>query len=454
VRRRPTARATLTGVTGLVVAALIAGACGSASDGGAGPDGAGSDRAGSDEAGVDELTATSSPGDANTTTVVPPGGETRAVVVGRASIEPSGNRVAVGVGAIDRVEPIDVELPGIPVQVLPVRGGWSVPFGPGLSGEDESPFAGEPEPRWFVTLDDGSGLVVDETYAVIDGVLPEPLPSVDGFDDPLPDGIVALADELAVALVRPTDRYPHGALGDRIEAEAVQVIGFTGDTRTTFGPEPPAVIEGIAALVADATGDGRPEILVTHSDADQGASLALWSPDGDLLATSEGIGLGNRWRNQLAIAPVGPNGEIEIIDVRTPHIGGTVQYFRVEGDRLVRVASHSGFTSHRLGSRNLDLGIVADADGNGALDVLVPTDRRETVGVLTRFDGPGDGYDGVEVVAELDLPGRMTTNFGVRPDLDREAGEVTATGATGLGFAVGTDEGMLRIWPAPGPGDR
>lgn len=417
----------------VLAAALAAAACGTTSDRVAVPDGAGRV-------------------EAVTTTTVGPRGETRAVEVGRSSIEPSGNRVAVGVGAIDRLEPIDVELPGIPVQVLPVRGGWSVPFGIGPGDEAEGPFADEPLPRWFVTLDDGTGVVVDETGSVVEGVAAEPLPTVNGFDDPLPDGVVTMTDGLAVALVQPTDRYPHGALGDRIEAAAVQALGLDGGAGATFGPEPPAVIEGISALLADATGDGRPEVLVTHSDADQGASLALWSPDGELLAASDGIGLGNRWRNQLAIAPVGPGGEIEIIDVRTPHIGGTVQYFRIEGDRLVRVASHSGFTSHRLGSRNLDLGIVADADGNGALDVLVPTDRRETVGVLTRFDGPGDGYDGVEVVAELDLPGRMTTNFGVRPDLDPQAGEATAS--TGLSFAVGTDEGVLRIWPAPDPADR
>lgn len=433
------------GLPVLVAVALATAGCGSSPDRDSLPV----------QVGVDDTGGTAA-GGAVVTTLVGPDGETRSVVVGRASIRPDGNRVAVGVGAIDRVEPIDVELPGVPVQVLPVRGGWSVPFGSGSFGDEgdgDGPFAGEPAPRWFVTLDDGTGVVVDETFAVVDGVLAEPLPSVDGFDEPLPDGIVALSDDFAVALVQPTDRYPHGALGDRIEAAAVQVLGFAGDTRTTFGPEPPAVIEGISALVGDATGDGRPEILVTHSDADQGASLALWSPDGELLATSQGIGLGNRWRNQLAIAPVGPGGEIEIIDVRTPHIGGTVQYFRVEGDRLVLVASHSGFTSHRLGSRNLDLGIVADANGDGVLDVVVPTDRRETIGVLTRFAGASVD-DGVEISAEVDLPGRMTTNIGVRPEPDGQPEAGAATTPTGLGFAIGTEDGVLRIWPAPDPADR
>ncbi|MEM9488375.1 MAG: hypothetical protein AAGC55_04480, partial [Myxococcota bacterium] len=149
---------------------------------------------------------------------------------------------------------------------------------------------------------------------------------------------------------------------------------------------------------------------------------------------------------QLAIAPVGPGGEVEIIDVRTPHIGGTVQFFRIEGDELVRVASNSGYTSHRFGSRNLDLGVVADADGDGNLEVVVPTDRRDAIGVLRRTAGAGAGYDGVEVIADVALLGRMTTNLGVRvvePDTQPR-----------ISFAVGTDEAVLRIWPAPDPGDR
>lgn len=417
----------------LVAAAVLVAACAGADDeagSGGGPE------ADAGVTGASTTTMSESAASADDGAGATAGSDTGVVAVGSPSIGPGGNRVARGVGAVDRVEPIDIELPDIPVLVLPVTSGWADP-------------GGRPAPRWYVEFDSGEAVVIDETDAVVAGVIGRGAPEVDGFDDPLPDAVVIEVDGLAVALVQPTDRYPHGALGDRIEAAAVQVLGPGQDDRTLFGPEPPAVIEGISTIVADATGDGRPEILVTHSDADQGASLALWTPDGELVASSEGIGLGNRWRNQLAIAPVGPNGEVEIIDVRTPHIGGTVQYFRIEGDRLVRVASNSGFTSHRLGSRNLDLGVVADADGDGALDVVVPTDRRDALGVLTRTEDPEAGYDGVEVVAELPLPGRMTTNLGVRPALEGDDAGIPA-----LGFAVGTDESVLRIWPAPDPGDR
>ncbi len=384
------------------------------------------------------------PGDGSGTgaaTTALPGGAERRVAVGRPSIGPGGNRLLAGRAGLGVVEPVDVELPGIPVLVLPVRSGW---LGP--DGRPEAVPAG-PAPRWLVELDDGERVVVDTDLAVIDGVGVDPVPSVDGFDDPLPDAVVVEADGLAVSLVQPTDRYPHGALGDRIEAAAVQVLGPGPGDRRTFGPAAPAVIEGLSAIVADATGDGAPEILVTESDADRGASLTLWSPAGEPVARSAAIGQGNRWRNQLAVAPVGPDGEIEVIDVRTPHIGGTVQYFRVEGDELVRVGSQTGFTSHRFGSRNLDLGAVFDAEGDGVLDVVVPTDRRDGIGILTRVRAEaGAAHDGVTVTATLDLPGRMTTNLAVGPPAEG----VEADPGQPLAVAVGTDERILRIWPAPG----
>ena len=79
--------------------------------------------------------------------------------------------------------------------------------------------------------------------------------------------------------------------------------------------------------------------------------------------TGPAIGRGNRWRHQIAVAPFGPNGERELVDVLTPHIGGVVEFYRMVGDRIEIVATVPGFTSHVIGSRNLDLALAADADG-------------------------------------------------------------------------------------------
>lgn len=388
-----------------IAAGLIAAACSSTTDTPSATSSVGSDAV--------ETTATTEirpdPGENPSE----PTGDAAEVVRGDLTIE--GNRVLDGRGRIDAVEPVDVDLPGTPERIMPLAG----------------------EPRFVVVLEDGSMLLVDT-----DGVATaaptveaaDPQPDVD-FDDPLPDGRVVSNGEVAVALVGPTDRYPHGVLGDRIEAAAVQVIDLTTGDRVRFGPEPPTVIEGIQPMLVDVDGDGIDEVLVTESNAEVGAALAVWSLDGEVLARSVAIGQGNRWRNQLAVAPIGPGGEIEIIDVRTPHLGGTLQFFRVDGDELERVAFITGYTSHRIGSRNLDLGIVADADGDGRLDVVLPNDRRTELGVVTRVDSGEAEEAGAETVATVELPGQLTTNVAA-----------VAVGED-LWFAVGTEDDVLRIWP-------
>ncbi|MEM8923124.1 MAG: hypothetical protein AAGD35_06450 [Actinomycetota bacterium] len=346
------------------------------------------------------------------------------VEVGVATLQPGGNRVAAGMGAVTTADPIDVHLPATPLRVLPVT---SVRTG-SLPGDGAG--------HWFVDLDDGDDVVVGPDGVIVGPARAAPGPSIEGFTDPLPDAVVVDDGTWSAALVGPTDRYPHGALGDRIEAESVQVVGpGLPPSGAVFGPEAPAVIEGIAPILVDVDGDGTPEVVVTESDAEVGARLALWSIEGRRLAVSDPIGRGNRWRNQLAVAPVGPGGALEVIDVRTPHLGGTVQFFRLDGDRLIEVASRSGFTSHVIGSRNLDLGIVVDADGDRRLDVVVPTDDRRGIGVLTRTD------ETVEEVAVLELPGRLSTNIGVSAPGD--GGD-----DAGVTVAVGTDDGVLRLWPA------
>lgn len=339
------------------------------------------------------------------------------VTVGRADINPSGNRVAVGRGSLDKSTPIDIELPATPLLVLPVVG-------------DQGEAA-----RWVVELEDGQRVLVDQSGAIstdfqVTESENDPTDLSD-FEDPLPDGRAVTFGDWRVALVGPTERYPHGVLGDRVEASAIEVRSISTETTITFGPDAPTVIEGISPLLADVDLDGQPEILVTQSNAEVGAWLALWSVDGSLVGESDPIGQGNRWRNQLAIAPVGSAGELEIIDVRTPHIDSTVEFFRLVDRTLEQVSGIGGFTSHYIGSRNLDLGIVADADGDSVLEVVLPTGRRTQLGILRR------GRVGVQTVALVDLPGRLTTNVAVQAD-----------DAARLSFAVGTDNNMLRIWPA------
>ena len=119
----------------------------------------------------------------------------------------------------------------------------------------------------------------------------------------------------------------------------------------------------------------------------------------------------------------------EVIDIRTPHLGRTIEWFRLDGDRLELVAELPGFTSHVIGSRNLELAIVADPDGDGRLEVVASSPDRLVLSVVARTD------DGADIEATVDLGARLSSNIGA---VDHADG--------GASYAVGTDDGLVRFW--------
>ena len=191
-------------------------------------------------------------------------------------------------------------------------------------------------------------------------------------------------------------------------------VDLCDDTRGRIDIAEPDVVEGVAPILADVDGDGAIEVVVTLSNSDGGARLAAYELNGSLVAESAPIGRGNRWRNQLAVGPFGPGGKTEIVDVRTPHLGGIVQAFQLrnsgDGVTLERVAASAGeFTSHPLGSRNVDMGVALDANADSALDVLVAAFSRDRLIALTRTDRDG----GWREVATVDLPGQLASNIAI-----------------------------------------
>ncbi len=250
------------------------------------------------------------------------------------------------------------------------------------------------------------------------------------FEAPIPDArVTEIGDRSIVALTGPTERYAHGVLGDELEASGIDVRDDAGlVARIKVGEE--EVIEGASAMVVELTPNDRgPQLLVTISDPEVGARLRAYDLDGAVVAESEPIGQGYRWLHQVAVAPIGPAGETEVIAVRTPHIGGVVEAWRLVGERLERVASIEGYSSHQLGSANLDMVLLADIDGDGRLDVVVPTQAMDALAVLART------ALGFEETDRLELDARLATNVAATP-----------TAAGGLVLAAGTDDGRLRIF--------
>ncbi len=132
------------------------------------------------------------------------------------------------------------------------------------------------------------------------------------------------------------------------------------------------------------------------------------------------------------IGPFGPNGEIELVDTLTPHIGGTIEFYRPDLDNgsLDIAATQTGYTSHRIYTRNLDTARAGDLDGDGRWELLVPNDDYTELGAIRHET------DGATVAWTLPVDGTIVTNLA------------SATNSEGRAqVAAGREDAVLRIWP-------
>jgi hypothetical protein len=379
-----------------------------------------------------------------------------------------GNPVLEGSGSLPGTDPVDIQLREIPAWIVagPYKQGsiWVAVSDTGsveayyLTDGEASPIeidptqlpAGTPPVLWIegdtfgllpspakdespwthaLHLSDGVRLSVllDGALRATQGQVQDELGLV-----ALPDGRM-VQDELGIirVLTGATDVYDHGVLGDALEASGVSWIEVSPEFNELRRVEPPTdkVIEGVRPLLGDLDGDGRLETLVTLSDYTSGARYVAYSPEGILIGESAPIGQGYRWRHQIAVAPFGPAGQIELVGVRTPHIGGVVEYFRLVDGELVQVAQLTGLTSHQIGSRNLDMAIAGDLDGEGAIELLLPDPSYENLGAVRRTNS------GAEVVWSIPLEERLSTNL---------TGFTLQNGELAIG--AGRIDGVLRVW--------
>lgn len=213
----------------------------------------------------------------------------------------------------------------------------------------------------------------------------------------LPDSRI-LVDENnhLLILTEPTTRYDHGIAGDEFEASAIAIVGMEPELHIIqiIPIEAPDVIEGISAIWADIDNDGRREIIVTLSNSKTGARIVAYREDGTLLAESEPIGLGYRWRHQLAVAQFGTNELPLLVDIRTPHLGGIVEFLEFNDGELKKVMELRGFSTHSIGSRNLDSAIAADFNNDGIAELLAPDQAHKNLGLVS--------WDGVIYTTPLD----------------------------------------------------
>lgn len=253
--------------------------------------------------------------------------------------------------------------------------------------------------------------------------------------DGLPDGEVALqedADIFAAWYTKPTKRYAHAILGDAVEAGELTVEIDSGETLTYTLPEN-QVFEDRTPRLADLDGFGQTEIITILSDVNKGGSIAVFGVRKgklELVAQTPYIGRSNRWLNIAGIDDFDGDGKTQIAAVWTPHIGGTLKYWTWNKGTLSLSGEAFGFSNHFIGSREQELSVVDDFNGNGVSDLALPSADRKSVRIMT-FKGPARGKKVLEEFARIPLPARLDKAMSSR----FENGKVTIT--------VGLEDGTV-----------
>lgn len=252
-----------------------------------------------------------------------------------------------------------------------------------------------------------------------------------------PDARLVMNSRGQVALYsNATDqRYVHGVLGDRLEAATLLVLDSReGQLQIRARIDLPGedVYEGIAPFWADIDGDGVEDLVTTVSNGSLGARIRAYIWDGASIRQEidgPAIGRGNRWRHQLTAGRFGPDGGVEIVALRTPHLAPEMEFFRLGDGALELAASFPGVTTHAIGSRNLDQTAAGDFNGDGVPEALALDMTRRAIVAIQRDES------GANEIWRLDAGGQIISNLAPVELLDG-----------GLGLAVGTDDERLRVW--------
>lgn len=161
-----------------------------------------------------------------------------------------------------------------------------------------------------------------------------------------------------------TDRYPHGALGDKYEyADLILELASGKELRFVLPYE--RVFEDTHPRLFDIDKDGSAEVITVESHQNKGARLAIYNEKG-LLTTTPYIGQSFRWLAPLGAADLTGDGNIEIAYVDRPHLVKTIRIWSYQKEALTPIADLTGFSNHAFGETQISGGI-RNCDGKSSL---------------------------------------------------------------------------------------
>ncbi len=229
----------------------------------------------------------------------------------------------------------------------------------------------------------------------------------------LPDGKIATSRRSKTIkqawYILPTKRYDHGILGDAIEAGGL-VVKTTNGKLVTYALPKNQVFEDRTPRIADLDGDGKPEIITILSSTSKGGSIAVFGLRGNKLiriAQTPFIGRSYRWLNIAGIADFNGDDRLDIAGVWTPHIGGTLKFWTLSGGQLKKIGSIRGFSNHFIGSRDERLSAISDVDGNGTVDLVLPSGGRDVLRMIGFVKGK------LKELASINMPRQIDKAIAV-----------------------------------------
>lgn len=230
-------------------------------------------------------------------------------------------------------------------------------------------------------------------------------------DNVLKDGDLARGSiNIAAAwFSEPTGRYRHFPFGTDQHPTAL-TISTTSKQVMRFRLPKDSVFEDRTPRLVDIDGDGQAEIVTIRTYERSGAALAVLGIRGkdlEIIAETPPIGTPFRWLNPIEFADFNGDGKNDIAIVVTPHIRGELQIWTLRDGKLEMIADTDDVSNHVFGSRHLKLSAIADFNGDGRPDIVVPSQDRRRLRFLTFTRG------NIEELAEMRLPAPAAEDFEV-----------------------------------------
>jgi hypothetical protein len=276
------------------------------------------------------------------------------------------------------------------------------------------------------------GNALDEEHSKLAFIDRAPMPKPP--EGALPDGriVTGSRDIARTWLAEPTTRYDHGILGDNIEAGAL-VIELRDGKRHVVRLNDDAVFEDLQPRLADLDGDGHDSVIVVKSYLKRGSSLAVIAERKgkyEIVAETPPIGQPHAWLNPAGIGDFNGDGKTDIALVRMPHALGILELWTWRDGRLCKTAEFPGTANHIAGTRAINMSASADFDGDGILDLVLPSLDRGRLRIISFAAKDSKPRE----IASVALPSKAATNIGL-----------VATERGPPALAVGLEDGSLVV---------